>query len=152
MTASWQKVFSTLSAPRLRELYAAAVLGHPADASAKELDKLAAAGLLEADGTVNADLFQIVLGAASRDRPQGVDRFFANGHLDGLPRNPAERRAVLEHLTERLIPADQELSEREVNLVLSTVTRDIPTLRRALVDYGHLARRPDGTGYRRADR
>lgn len=150
MTASWQKVFSTLSAPRLREIYAAAVLGHPADATAKELDKLAAAGLLGADGTVNADLFQAVLGAASRDKPQGVDRFFANGHLDGLPRNPAERRAVLEHLTERLIPAGQELSEREVNLVLSTVARDIPTLRRALVDYGHLVRRPDGTGYRRA--
>ncbi|MHA7273060.1 DUF2087 domain-containing protein [Arthrobacter sp. TMT4-20] len=61
-----------------------------------------------------------------------------------------ERRAVLQHLTERLVPADQELSEREVNLVLATVTRDIPTLRRALVDYGHLVRRPDGTGYRRA--
>ncbi|MBG6180725.1 DUF2087 domain-containing protein [Arthrobacter sp. CAN_A1] len=134
----------------MREIYAAAVLGHPADATAKELDKLAAAGLLGADGTVNADLFQAVLGAASRDKPQGVDRFFANGHLDGLPRNPAERRAVLEHLTERLIPAGQELSEREVNLVLSTVARDIPTLRRALVDYGHLVRRPDGTGYRRA--
>ncbi|GAA1120475.1 DUF2087 domain-containing protein [Arthrobacter flavus] len=150
MTASWQKVFSTLSAPRLREIYAAAVLGQPAGATAKELDKLAAAGLLGVDGAVNADLFQAVLSAAAGDKPQGVDRFFANGHLDGLPRNPGERRAVLEHLTARLIPADQELSEHEVNLVLSTVTRDIPTLRRALVDYGHLDRRPDGTGYRRA--
>ncbi|MHA7155290.1 DUF2087 domain-containing protein [Arthrobacter sp. TMN-50] len=134
----------------MRELYAAAVLGHGADASARELDKLATAGLLCADGTVNADLFQAVLGAAARDKPQGIDRFFANGHLDGLPRNPADRRAVLEHLTKRLIPADQELSEREVNLVLATVTRDVPTLRRAMVDYGHLDRHPDGTGYRRA--
>ncbi|WP_051427576.1 DUF2087 domain-containing protein [Arthrobacter sp. H20] len=150
MTASWQKVFSTLSAPRLREIYAAAVLGLDVVASPKELDKLAAAGLLGADGTVNMDLFQEVLGAAARDKPQGIDRFFASGYLDGLPRNPSERRVVLEHLTERLIPAGQELSEREVNLVLSTVTRDIPTLRRALVDYGHLVRRPDGTGYRQA--
>lgn len=150
MSTSWQKAFSTLSAPRLRELYAAAVLGQQPDASTKELEKLTAAGLLNADRTVNADLFQEVLGASARKKPQGVDRFFLDGRLDGLPRNPAERTAVLEHLTERLIPADQELSEREVNLVLATVTRDIPTLRRALVDYGHLVRRPDGTGYRRA--
>lgn len=150
MSRSWQRAFSTLSAPRLRELYAAAVLGQHFDASTKELEKLTAAGLLNTDGTVNADLFQEVLGAAARKKPQGVDRFFRDGRLDGLPRNPAERTAVLEHLTERLIPAEQELSEREVNLVLATVTRDIPTLRRALVDYGHLDRRPDGTGYRRA--
>ncbi|MBG6191365.1 hypothetical protein IWX64_002325 [Arthrobacter sp. CAN_A212] len=150
MTPSWQKAFSTLSAPRLRELYAAAVLGQHSDASSKELEKLHAAALLNTDGTVNADLFQEVLGATARKKPQGVDRFFLDGQLDGLPRNPAERTAVLEHLTERLIPADQELSEREVNLVLATVTRDIPALRRALVDQGHLARRPDGTGYRRA--
>ncbi|PVE18469.1 DUF2087 domain-containing protein [Arthrobacter sp. Bz4] len=147
---SWQQVFSTLSAPRLRELYAAAVLGHDTDATAKELEKLVAAGLVTTGGAVNTDLFQEILAATARTRPQGVDRFFSSGHLDGLLRNPTERRAVLQHLTERLVPADQELSEREVNLVLATVTRDIPTLRRALVDYGHLVRRPDGTGYRRA--
>ena len=150
MTTSWQKVFSALSTPRLRELYAAAVLEQGADASAKELDKLTSAGLLNPDGTANPGLFQEVLGAAARSKPQGVERFFVDGRLDGLPRNPAERSAVLKHLAERLIPAGQELSEREVNLVLSTVTQDIPTLRRALVDYRHLDRRPDGTGYRRA--
>ncbi|WP_083850941.1 DUF2087 domain-containing protein [Arthrobacter sp. CAL618] len=48
------------------------------------------------------------------------------------------------------LPRDEKQRQPGPGLVLATVTRDIPTLRRALVDYGHLVRRPDGTGYRRA--
>lgn len=36
-----------------------------------------------------------------------------------------------------------------MNRLLATVTRDVPTLRRALVDHGYVQRYPDGTGYRR---
>lgn len=149
MTVSWQKVFSTLAAPRFRGLYAQAVLGWDLDATPKEIAKLLDSGLLQADGTVNDALFKDVLAAGTAQRPQGVDRFFSEGRIEGVPRNPAERDQLLGHLAERLLP-DFELPERQVNLLLGTVTGDVPLLRRALVDYGFVERNIDGTGYRRA--
>lgn len=150
MSVSWQKVFSTLASERFRELYARAVLGEDLDPTARERAKLVAAGLLREDGSVDGELFKNVLAAASGPRPQGVDRFFTEGRLDGLPSSPAERLAVLEHIADRLFPDSQELDEPMVNRLIGTVARDIPTLRRALVDYAFLDRNADGTGYRRA--
>lgn len=149
VTMSWQKVFSTLASARLREAYARAVLGQEADLRPREEVKLVESGLLAADGSVNDRLFTDVLAAEANPRPQGVDRFFREGRLDGLPAGHADRVSVLEHLAERLFPAEQELAEPQVNLLIATVTHDIPTLRRALVDYGFLVRNADGTGYRR---
>lgn len=150
MTApSWQKVFSTLAGARSREVYARAVLGHPLDATSREVQRLVDAGLLGADGTVREELFREVLAAAAPGTPRGTDRFFRNGRIDGLPRAGQDRADLLSHLAERLLPADEEIGEPEVNRLLATVTHDVPTLRRALVDFGYLERRPDGTGYRR---
>ncbi|WP_105031473.1 DUF2087 domain-containing protein [Arthrobacter ruber] len=148
-TPSWQKILSTLAGERSRELYARAVLGQPLDASSKELQRLVDAGLLTADRAVDGQLFKDVLAAAGSGTPKGVDRFFREGRIDGLPRAGQDRTDLLAHLAERLLPADEELGEPEVNRLLATVTRDIPTLRRALVDAGYLERYPDGTGYRR---
>lgn len=148
---SWQKVFSTLASTRLREAYAHAVLGEDPEVQPKERAKLIESGLLDADGSVNDALFKELLAAASAPRPQGVDRFFREGRLDGLPAGHADRVSVLEHLADRLFPGGQELTEPQVNLLIATVTRDIPTLRRALVDYGYLVRNADGTGYRRSE-
>ena len=145
---SWQKVLSTLAGGRSRELYARAVLGLPLDATPKELQRLADAGLLTPEHAVADGLFKDVLAAAA-PTPKGVDRFFRDGRIDGLPRAGQERTDLLAHLAGRLLPADMELDEPEVNRLLATVTHDIPTLRRALVDYGFLDRHPDGTGYRR---
>lgn len=147
MTTSWQQVFSTLASERLREAYARAVLGQEVDVRSGE--KLVESGLLQSDGSVNGGVFKEVLGAAARPRPEGIDRFFHEGRLDGLPAGQADRLAVLEHLADRLFPADQELDEPAVNLVIATVTQDISALRRALVDYRYLERNADGTGYRR---
>lgn len=149
MTPSWQKVFSTLAAERARELYARAVLGQPLDAAPKEVQRLVDAGLLTDDHAVDGHLFKEVLSSAAPGTPKGVDRFFRDGRIDGLPRSGQDRADLLSHLAERLLPADEELTEPEVNRLLATVTHDIPTLRRALVDHGHMERYPDGTGYRR---
>ncbi|GAB3548854.1 hypothetical protein GCM10027404_13480 [Arthrobacter tumbae] len=149
MTVSWQKVFSTLASERLREAYARAVLGEDVEAGSREFSKLVESELLLSDGSVNDAMFKDVLGAAAHARPQGVDRFFREGRLDGLPAGQADRLAVLEHLADRLFPAGQELDEPVVNLLVATLTRDIPTLRRAFVDSGFLLRNPDGTRYRR---
>ncbi|WP_104168355.1 DUF2087 domain-containing protein [Arthrobacter sp. SX1312] len=149
MTApSWQKVLSTLAGGRSRELYARAVLGQPLDATPKELQRLVDAGLLTPEHAVAEGLFTDVLAAAA-PTPKGVDRFFRDGRIDSLPRAGQDRTALLAHLAGRLLPADMELGEPEVNRLLATVTHDIPTLRRALVDHGYLERYPDGTGYRR---
>ncbi|MHA7209872.1 DUF2087 domain-containing protein [Arthrobacter sp. MDT1-65] len=150
MTPSWQRILSTLAGARSRELYARAVLGQPLDATPKEVQRLVDAGLLTPENLVAEGLFQEVLAAAGPGTPKGVDRFFRDGRIDGLPRAGQERTDLLAHLAERLLPADEEISEPEVNRLLATVTRDIPTLRRALVDHGFVERHPDGTGYRRA--
>lgn len=148
-TPSWQKIFSTLAGGRSRELYARAVLGQPLDATQKEAQRLVDAGLLAQDHAVSEQLFKEVLAAAAPGTPKGVDRFFRDGRIDGLPRAGQDRADLLSHLAERLLPADEEIGEPEVNRLLATVTRDIPTLRRALVDHGYMERYPDGTGYRR---
>ncbi|RJT80855.1 DUF2087 domain-containing protein [Arthrobacter cheniae] len=147
---SWQKILSTLAGERSRELYARAVLGQPLDATPKEVQRLRDAGLLTDGNDVDGELFKVVLAAAAPGTPKGVDRFFRDGRIDGLPRAGQDRADLLSHLAERLLPADEELTEPEVNRLLATVTHDIPTLRRALVDHGYLERHPDGTGYRRA--
>lgn len=149
MTVSWQEVFSALASERLRQAYARVVLGQQVDVRSKENLRLVEAGLIRSDGSVNDAVFKEVLGAAARPRPEGVDRFFREGRLDGLPAGHADRMAVLEHLAERLFPVDQELDEPTVNLLIATVTNDVPSLRRALVDYRYLVRNADGTGYRR---
>lgn len=148
-TPSWQRVFSTLAGERSRELYARAVLGEPLEGSPKEIQRLVDAGLLTSEHAVEAHVFKEVLAASAPATPKGVDRFFREGRIDGLPRTGADRDALLSHLVERLLPADAEITEPEVNRLLATVTRDVPTLRRALVDSGYLERYPDGTGYRR---
>ncbi|WP_434992863.1 DUF2087 domain-containing protein [Arthrobacter sp. Ld5] len=146
---SWQKVLSTLAGGRARELYAHAVLGQPLDATPKELQRLVDAGLLTPEYAVADGLFKQVLAAAAAPTPKGVDRFFRDGRIDGLPRAGQDRTDLLAHLAGRLFPTDEELREAEVNRLLATVTHDIPALRRALVDAGSLVRHPDGTGYRR---
>ncbi|WP_298253370.1 DUF2087 domain-containing protein [uncultured Arthrobacter sp.] len=148
-TPSWQQIFSTLAGTRARELYALAVLHQPLEATRKETQRLVDAGLLGADLTVDGQLFTTVLTAAAPGTPRGVDRFFRDGRIDRLPRAGQDRADLLAHLAERLLPSDEELSEPEVNRLLATVTRDIPTLRCALVDHGLVERYPDGTGYRR---
>ncbi|KRF05019.1 hypothetical protein ASH00_11235 [Arthrobacter sp. Soil782] len=150
MTVSWQKVFSTLASEPLRDAYARAILGEDVSTRSREFSKLVESGLLLSDGSVNDGMFKDVLGSAAGARPRGVDRFFHEGRLDGLPAGQVDRLAVLEHLADRLFPLDQELDEPVVNLLVATVTGDIPTLRRALVDFGFLVRNPDGTRYRRA--
>ncbi len=148
-TPSWQKILATLAGERSRELFARAVLGQPLEAPPKEVQRLVDAGLLTSDLRVNGDLYREVLAAAAPGTPRGVDRFFRDGRIDGLPRAAQDRADLLSHLAERLIPTDEEIGEPEVNRLLATVTRDVPTLRRALVDHGYVERYPDGTGYRR---
>jgi hypothetical protein len=75
--------------------------------------------------------------------------FVRDGELTRIPRRPAIA-ARLYAATAAGLPAGVTLSETEVNNLLRPVWSDVSTLRRALVDHGHLDRSADGRRYRRA--
>jgi len=150
MTVPWQQLIAALANDRLRQVYSEWVLGIHGGALPAELARLAAAGLLEEhdDGyRVVPEVFREVLASASKAQPTGVDRFFSQGWLNGIPRRPGDRDELLSHLAIRLFGSEEVLAEPEVNRLLATVTHDVPTLRRALVDFGYLKRDADGGQY-----
>ena len=77
--------------------------------------------------------------------PQGIE-----GPLATYPGREKRRLIVLRQLAERFSP-DRAYDEKEVNAVLSAAYEDHVLLRRHLIDYGFLSRRPDGSEYRRND-
>ncbi len=113
----------------------------------KALAALATAGLLDADGHPT-DEFARLLAEHPAETRQGVDRWLRDGRIDGFPARPADRRELLEWVAARL--PDRELTEPEVGEHLATVSADVATLRRYLVDASLLQRSPDGSSYRRA--
>ena len=77
--------------------------------------------------------------------PQGID-----GPLTTYPGREKRRLIILRQLTERFVP-HRAYSEKEVNAILSAAYEDHVLLRRQLIDYGFLSRRPDGSEYRRCN-
>lgn len=77
--------------------------------------------------------------------PQGED-----GPLATYPGREKRRLIVLRQLAERFSP-NRSYTEKEVNAILSAAYEDHVLLRRQLIDYGFLSRRPDGSEYRRCD-
>ncbi|MET9952865.1 DUF2087 domain-containing protein [Streptomyces sp. NPDC006339] len=81
-----------------------------------------------------------------------ADLFAADGRLKAIPRKPARRAALLDHLAATLFEPGRSYTEREVNEALKTVHADFPALRRYLVVGGQLARTKDGSAYHRQQR
>ncbi|MFJ3900134.1 DUF2087 domain-containing protein [Streptomyces sp. NPDC090025] len=88
-------------------------------------------------------------GPAAAPGPAVRDLFSADGRLKAVPRRPARRAALLDHLAGTLFAPDTVYTEREVNEALKSVHADFPALRRYLVIGGQLARTKDGAAYRR---
>lgn len=74
--------------------------------------------------------------------------FVRDGRLTRVPRRPAVA-AKLYAATAAELPAGVTLTETEVNNLLRPIWPDVSTLRRALVDHGHLTRSADGSRYER---
>jgi len=88
----------------------------------------------------------------SETEPRGshqVAALFSGGRLTVIPRKPARREQLLEHLARTLFERDRVYTEREVNDALLTVHEDCSALRRYLVVAGLLKRPRDGSSYRR---
>ncbi|MFD5871519.1 DUF2087 domain-containing protein [Streptomyces sp. NPDC060322] len=78
-----------------------------------------------------------------------VAALFSGGRLTAIPRKPARRQQLLEHLAQTLFEQDRAYTEREVDEALLTVHADYSALRRYLVVAGLLERPRDGSAYRR---
>ncbi|MBM7440299.1 DUF2087 domain-containing protein [Streptomyces sp. HB132] len=78
-----------------------------------------------------------------------VAALFSGGRLTAIPRKPARREQLLEHLARTLFERDRVYTEREVNDALLAVHEDCSALRRYLVVAGLLERPRDGSSYRR---
>ncbi|WP_406466101.1 DUF2087 domain-containing protein [Streptomyces sp. NBC_00111] len=78
-----------------------------------------------------------------------VAALFSGGRLTAIPRKPARRQQLLEHLARTLFEQDRAYTEREVDEALLTVHADYSALRRYLVVAGLLERPGDGSVNRR---
>jgi hypothetical protein len=124
----------------------------------KQIARLTAAGLVEADGprlVARIDVIRAALEEVAPDDdadevgPARVRALFRRGRLVEIPRAPETRLALLRHLAERFEPG-RRYREPEVNAVLREVHDDHAALRRYLVDAGLLGRDDDGATYWRA--
>lgn len=88
------------------------------------------------------------------DEKDGLASFFplgTDGPLTRYPSRVKHLKAVLEVLAERFAYGSM-YTEQEVNDLLEPVYADYALLRRALVDYGYLERKKDGSQYWRLGR
>lgn len=87
---------------------------------------------------------------SAHELPAGLVAFFTDGRLTTVPRRPARRAELLDHLARSLFEPDRSYSEQEVNEALLTVHSDTSMLRRYLIEAHFLTRTRDGSSYRRA--
>lgn len=70
-----------------------------------------------------------------------VRAFVRDGRLVSIPARERKRALLLPWLLDRCFPEDREYEEKEVNMRLALVHRDVAALRRYLVDGGLMTRR-----------
>lgn len=155
--ADWRRVFGALANEDTRRAYAQTILGIETDLlparQEKALKNLRSAGLLTAEGIIDEGIFARALSAgAARAPKEGNERFLdAKGRIERYPKNHAERLALLRSVGARVLKHGEERDEADLTILLGAIADDAVLLRRYLVDYGVLIRRPDGSAYRLAD-
>lgn len=78
-----------------------------------------------------------------------IQKFFSEGTDHALTRFPPkekQRLVVLREITKPL-KAEQTYNEKELNQALKTAYSDYVLIRRYLIEYGFLDRKPDGSAY-----
>ncbi len=136
----------------------AAAVGRDPKSMVKDAVRLKEAGLVSIEGHIlSADLSALGVAADAIDATLPVtrllaedpdlERFFKHGRLVKLPENPDYRWRVAQLLA-RLLPPGRQLSESEVNDLLSQAHSDYAALRRLLVDL-KLVTRAASSGYQR---
>lgn len=160
---AWRPIVAALVNDAARTAYARLVLGQSADEAfaglspsrrRHVLEALRAAGLVGDAGGVPVATTAGLRAALDADRPAratGAERFLGpDGRIRQYPSRAADRAALLGLVADRVLAADEVLSERELGERLAALTSDVALLRRRLVDAGLVARTPDGSAYRRS--
>lgn len=157
MAEEWRRIVATLADPYRRQVYAEVVLGAAPESSTtkrtKALDALVAARLIVSSGDgyiATSDAFAELLAAEPSVTRTGVDRFVRNGRIQQYPVKAGDRLEVLAWARDRVLPDEQEVSERELGERLAALVDDVATLRRYLVDASLIKRDPNGAKYWRA--
>lgn len=157
----WRALVAALANDRVREVYAAVVLGRPLDEALDGLSPsrrrhvlatLVGSGLMveTAEGLrPDPTVFARALAAAPRaPRPQGIERFLTpDGRIRSYPANPGERAELLGLVAARTLAPGDVVSEAEFNERISFFTTDAAVLRRYLVDHGFVERTRSGSAY-----
>ena len=142
---------AALADPGRRAVYAGLVLGTddgiPGKQRAKALASLQSAGLIAADGTVNADAFKNLLALEPAVTRTGIDRFIKDGRIETYPARPTDRAEILEWAAAQVLRPGETISEKEISERLESIVKDFVSLRRYLVDAGLVTRDADGTAY-----
>lgn len=128
--------------------------------------KLREAGLLNADNSLNEDVFDeigtqlppmesgaapsILEGDWSDDERKVLDAFFVGTKLKAIPTHRAKRIVILERFAQEFDPGVR-YDERQVSFMLQLFYSDYATLRRYLVDEDFLSR-ADGVYWRSGGR
>ena len=86
------------------------------------------------------------------DKSKKVLKAYLNpdGSLKQIPNQPAKLQVILNYLVQAFAP-QTDYTEKEVNNILRRFNEDTAGLRRALVDFGLLAREGDGSRYWRVE-
>ncbi|NRY59766.1 hypothetical protein DZE40_000861 [Clostridium beijerinckii] len=69
-----------------------------------------------------------------------------NGGLKSYPAREKKKIIVLEEIS-RNFSKGKQYSEKEINRILKRVYEDYATIRRALIEYGFIERKKDGSSY-----
>jgi len=78
-----------------------------------------------------------------------MKKYFPDGRekaLNAFPKKQKHKLMVLKNIAERF-GSEKIYTEKEVNEVLKSAFEDYVTLRRYLIEYGFLDRKPDGSQY-----
>ena len=102
-----------------------------------------------ADGSASVDQPTDDAGPRRLTAEEKVIRsFFRDGRLVSIPARVSRRALLLPVILERCFPEDRDYEEKEVNMRLALLHRDVAALRRYLVDAGLMTR--EAGIYRRA--
>lgn len=82
----------------------------------------------------------------ARERDALVAKCMPDGRLEKFPSKEKARLAVIDRISS-LFRSDRTYTEREVDALLKSVAADHTKVRRYLVDYKYLHRKPDGSAY-----
>jgi len=75
-----------------------------------------------------------------------INQFFSDGRLNKFPPKEKQRLVILREIAKQLKP-DYLYKEQELNEKLKNLYEDYVLVRRYLIDYGFLDRKPDGSEY-----